>query len=147
MYKPKKQKAAEEHERRLQWHMSNCIYFTGIQHGECKAGVNYRALVGGPNLGWATRIPCTNIDGVPCEKKRLTTREEAEAEVKASDASFARVATCLKAIREKHGKARGLGGEMPCPTKCGGTLRYSISGYNGHIHGQCSTRGCASWMQ
>ena len=29
----------------------------------------------------------------------------------------------------------------------GGELGYSISSYNGHIHGQCNTtRGCLSWM-
>ena len=37
-------------------------------------------------------------------------------------------------------------GTVTCP-KCGGELGYSISGYNGHIHGQCNTtRGCLSWM-
>lgn len=69
-------------------------------------------------------------------------REEREFE-----AAFARINTCLKAIREKHGKARGVRESMPCPTGCGGTLSYSIASYNGHVHGACSTEGCASWMQ
>lgn len=41
--------------------------------------------------------------------------DKAEAEVRAADASLQRIANCLKAIREKHGKERGLAGEMGCP--------------------------------
>jgi hypothetical protein len=38
-------------------------------------------------------------------------------------------------------------GKMPCPI-CGvGTLRYSRSSYNGHVHAQCSTETCVSWME
>lgn len=141
---------AKELERRIAWHMSQCVHFTGIQHATCKADVNYRTLVGGDDVGWAARLPCTELDNpkaVACDQCRRHTREEAEADVKRSDESFARISACLKAIREKHGKARGLRGEMPCPNNCGGTLRYSIAGYNGHVHGACSTSGCASWMQ
>lgn len=145
---------AAEIERRIQDHMRRCVHFTGIQHDTCEAGVCYRALVGGPDFGWASRLPCLE-DRLPhkegpivaCEQLKRTTREEAEAEVTKSDAAFERVTTALKAIRAKHGKDRGLRDEMPCPNNCGGTLRYSISGYNGHVHGQCSTDGCAAWMQ
>lgn len=144
---------AKEHERRITSKMSRCVHFTGTMRDTCEAGVNYRQIVGGPDLGWGTRLPC-HVDLFPakggdvatCEKRRMTTREEAEAEVREADESYQRVSTCLKAIREKHGKARGLADSMPCPTECGGTLRYSISGYNGHVHGQCSTPMCASWM-
>lgn len=62
-------------------------------------------------------------------------------------AYFAKIKACLAAIREKHGKARGLADEMPCPTGCGGTLHYSIAATNGHVWGQCSTEGCAKWIQ
>jgi hypothetical protein len=82
-----------------------------------------------------------------CPKRELKTREQAEAEEAQFEAAFARVNTCLKAIRAKHGKARGLMGQMLCPIDCGGTLSYSIAAYNGHVHGQCSTKDCASWMQ
>lgn len=142
---------AKEIERRIEHKMQRCIYFNGIQNDACKAGVGYRQLVGGPDLGWAARLPCTDkvqVQGlVTCEQCRRTTREEAEAEVKASDESFGRIAVCLKAIREKHGKRRGLRDAMPCPTGCGGTLHYSIAGSNGHVHGVCTTEKCARWMQ
>lgn len=60
---------------------------------------------------------------------------------------FARVKACLSAIREKHGKAKGLAASMPCPNGCGGILSYSIAGNNGHVWGVCSTEGCAKWLQ
>lgn len=145
---------AQELERRIQNHMHSCVHFTGIQHESCKAGVNYRTLVGGSDLGWARRLPCTEgwpedqvREAVPCDQCRRVTREEAEEKVKSADASFERIAKCLKAIKEKHGKSRGLADSMPCPTGCGGTLGYSIAGSNGHVWGRCSTQGCASWMQ
>lgn len=145
---------AKEYERRIQSKMGQCVHFRGVHHNEtCAAGVKYRELVGGPDFGWLTRLPCNRFlsneagQAVPCDKLQLTSREEAEADVRAADEAFQRVNTCVKAIRAKHGKARGLVGDMPCPTGCGGTLRYSIASYNGHVHGRCSTDDCASWMQ
>lgn len=145
---------AKERERRITSKMNRCVHFTGTRDEACEAGVNYRQLVGGDDFGWGTRLPCLtdtftpkNGDKVSCGQCRMTTREEAEAEVEESDASFRRISACLKAITEKHGKSRGLQDSMPCPNNCGGTLHYSIAGYNGHIHGRCSTQGCASWMQ
>ena len=44
------------------------------------------------------------------------------------------------------GKGNAGSGEIPC-TKCGGTLRYSVSSYNGHMHGVCSTPNCLAWME
>lgn len=145
---------AEDRERRIQHHMRSCVHFTGIQHTRCEAGVDYRALVGGPDFGWASRLPCleerlphAEAPIVSCDKCQRTTREQAVAEIDASDAAFARINTCLKAIRAKHGKTRGVQDLMPCPNHCGGTLHYSIASYNGHVHGCCSTKDCASWMQ
>jgi len=57
----------------------------------CEKGVDIRAHVGGPNLGWLSRIPCTREQlfknsgpVVPCELRDLPTVEEmkqAEAEI------------------------------------------------------------------
>lgn len=38
-------------------------------------------------------------------------------------------------------------GEMACPVCKTGRLRYSRSGYNGHVHASCSTEGCVRWME
>lgn len=140
---------AREHERRIAQSVGRCVFFTGLQHGVCEAGVKYDDV----NQRRPGGLPClcdirtSEQPDAECPKRRWTTREEAEKEIADSNAAFERVNTCLKAIREKHGKARGLGGSMPCPVGCGGELRYSIAGYNGHVHGRCSTEGCASWMQ
>lgn len=59
---------------------------------------------------------------------------------------------CVNATH-KDAKGKGLkkgnGGqsELPCPSGCGGTLRYSVASVNGHIWGSCTTKGCVSWME
>lgn len=47
------------------------------------------------------------------------------------------------------GFKRGNGGasEIPCPTKCGGVLRYSVAGVNGHLWAACTTKNCVRWME
>lgn len=37
--------------------------------------------------------------------------------------------------------------QMPCPICITGTLAYSVSGYNGHIHARCSTPNCVAFIQ
>jgi hypothetical protein len=125
----------------------SCVHFNGIQHSTCKAGVEYASVRDESTRPYG--FPCLTAyaGAATCEKRQLQTLEEELAEEADYEAAFKRVDACMKAIREKHGKARGLVADMPCPTGCGGTLRYSIAGYNGHIHGQCSTDGCARWMQ
>ncbi len=38
-----------------------CRHFNGIMSKVCDAGINYRELVGEPELDMALRLPCTNI--------------------------------------------------------------------------------------
>lgn len=38
-------------------------------------------------------------------------------------------------------------GVMACPVCKTGKLRYSRAGYNGHVHGACSTENCVRWME
>lgn len=70
-----------------------------------------------------------------------TTEEE-----RAMDQELGYVLGALYKIREVNGKKRGVSGVIDCP-KCHGKLHYSISSYNGHIHGKCETQGCVSWVQ
>jgi hypothetical protein len=61
----------------------------------------------------------------------------------------------LKCINGAHAHAKAAGlkrghggaGEMPCPSGCGGTLKYSVASVNGHLWGACTTAGCARWME
>lgn len=66
-----------------------------------------------------------------------------------SDDAFKYFGEAYNAISKKHGNAKpknDVVSTIECP-KCKGVLRYRISSYNGHIHGQCETEGCLAWMQ
>ena len=76
---------------------SKCVHFTGYQNGQCKASVNYRALVGGPDLGWAVRLPCV-VDSplskhpiAQCKSFRLPSEEEIQRELYEIEEMFKRV--------------------------------------------------------
>jgi hypothetical protein len=61
--------------------------------------------------------------------------------------SVKRVGVARAAIVEHTRGQRGVSGQMKCPCCEGGTLGFSVAGYNGHIHARCSTPGCANWME
>ncbi len=144
------------HEQKIAFGMDACQHFHGIQRPLCGAGINIRLLVGGPDAGWAARLPCFLSDApkceVTCESRKLATREEAELEVVKQEQEMDHFLKVHRGAKD-HAKAKGLGrgnggtGEFPCPSGCGGTLRYSVASVNGHMHGRCSTKGCASWME
>jgi len=138
--------------------MTQCRHFNGIQHDECKVGVNYRALAGEPQLGMAQRLPCgirlpngKEPQPVHCDKRAVCTREEAEIQADAEIAMFERHGKAHRAVHDdakakKLGRGHGGLSECACPI-CSGTIRYSVAGYNGHIHAACSTSGCVQWME
>ena len=118
----------------------------------CAAGVPYESFRGMP----FDKRPCFSEDGNPrpgCDLVQLPTAQELAAE----DA-------WLKEQDQKHGTARqaivaacggpwkrgmaSMRGVIDCPA-CGAvkSLTYSRSGYNGHIHAKCATKGCVSWME
>lgn len=145
-----------QYELKVKREMDQCVHFRGIQHDTCKADVHLRQLVGGADFGWARRIPCFKSDAkdcsVTCAKREFMTREQAEAEVKKDDAHMERAMLGITAAHEdaeKKGIIRGVGGasELPCPTECGGTLRYRVASINGHMHAACTTDGCLRWME
>lgn len=74
--KTKRQLESGEKKAREELHRRTiCKHFVGGLDQECSLGINVRTLVGGPDLGWGRRRPCTpnstlcNKDTmVPCEK-------------------------------------------------------------------------------
>jgi len=154
--KTTEERKAEQRERNITRTIETCQYFTGIQNKLCKAGVEIRTLVGGPDFGWATRLPCMLSHGerceVTCDKRHFPTREEAEQQETEWKARLERTGRAIRGAHA-HAKAAGLGkgsggkGNLPCPTECGGTLYYSVASVNGHMHAKCSTRDCVSWME
>jgi hypothetical protein len=149
-------KQQQRKEESIKANMGRCIHFRGIQHKLCKADVNLRELIGGPDLGWARRIPCLVMDSVECtvscDKRVFPTREQAEAEEIEHEREAKEM---LKAfdIAHEHASSLGLGlgkggrGSLPCPKGCGGMLQYSVASVNGHMHARCTTKDCLSWME
>jgi len=140
-----------------------CRHFNGAQNKCCKVGVVYLELTG-EGFGSGLKLPCTSPDtfakrreelGIKlseCSKIDRITHEEAVQEVKEIIISSDRM---MKVCAAAHGDAiskglkEGNGGRssMPCPTECGGTLHYTVASCNGHMHAQCSTQNCVSWME
>lgn len=140
-----------------------CTHYNGLCGGgfkddpdtrKCKAGVVYVTVKStDPARKGFDRFPCFREgEGVSCDKRHFPTPEEVAAEVAESNASFERSKTGLAAAFQDakakgFGKGKGGAGAIECPVCKTGTLRYSVAGYNGHMHGHCSTGGCVSWMQ
>ena len=146
----------KEKTRRIKQIQSKCIHFTGIQHETCKAGVNYREIVGGEDLGWAIRTPCFEDNKecvVTCNHREFPTYAEAQAEEDRQEAAMERFWLACNAAHEDaeaKGFKRGNGGRssMPCPIAgCSGQLNYSVASVNGHMHAACTRSGCVSWME
>jgi hypothetical protein len=115
----------------------------------CEAGVDYTTL---PKL-FSIR-PCflteageSKPGAATCSKLRRPTPEEIKThEVWLKERHkvlFKAMALCLEHAEGR----RGVAGSIFCPACTTGVLRYSVSSYNGHIHGQCDTPNCLSWMQ
>lgn len=79
--------------------------------------------------------------------KRMTLSEEAKKahqEMMDTLSAMQKVYDKVKALGL--GKGKGGKGEMDCP-KCGSKLVFSVSSFNGHVWGKCSTDGCLMWME
>ena len=127
--------------------MGNCKHFTGIQNKVCEAGVTYADFL--PNYA----LPCLQLgcdkrpEGI-CTKREYPTQEECEKRERDMIESVERIGVARAAIiaHTGAGKGKGAQGSIPCPC-CGGTLRYSVASYNGHVHAACSNTECVRWME
>lgn len=129
----------------------SCRHFNGIQNKKCGAGVEYQ-----PSSMTMT-MPCIPAHvneraAWPCELFEIMSQQDAEKESDERIAAMERTAKARHAAKDD-AKAKGFGkghgglGSITCPSCDGGTLRYSVASYNGHMHGRCSTTGCVSWME
>jgi len=133
--------------------MSSCRHFNGIQHKVCKKGVAYE----GHSADVGVMMPCIpkHVNGRPtwsCEFFEIMSLADAEKE------ADERIVIMERGIKARHaakddvktkgyGKGHGGVGSIPCPSCDGGTLRYSVASYNGHMHGKCTTPHCVSWIE
>lgn len=130
-----------------------CNHYSGMhQKEQCGAGVRFDSLSNYGTREFMDSCPCFGPRG-GCEHAEYPTAEE----LAAAEAEFAKrfegTVNARAAIVESLGGPwkRGMpaaSGVIDCPV-CDGekSLRFSRSGYNGHIHAACSTDGCVSWME
>jgi len=83
----------------------------------------------------------------PCPKCEFPTDEEIKAHDAENTAYCNRMLSARIAIVSATGGKHGVAGSIACPVCKTGMLKYSVSGYNGHIHAACSTDGCVRWME
>jgi hypothetical protein len=124
-----------------------CIHYNGTVNDTCKAGVKYEDVI----VQKPTRsLPCIakyNSGGATCEKCQLPTDEEVKADEAASAKRFNDTIKAREAIVKHLGTQKTGSGRIDCPI-CSQfqALRFSRAG-NGHIHAQCMTENCVTWME
>ena len=149
----------------IAWNMSYCQHYdpngiTMIQGkpptGVCKTGVNFNETFGS-EPGIFKRIPCTSGNKksheelcAMCPKWLQNTREQSEERAdqqEAREKSFTLVMPVVATWRTWTPDNRvAKVGVIECPV-CKSHLHLSQSSFNGHVHGQCETKGCVSWME
>jgi hypothetical protein len=148
-------------EAMVAWTMDYCQHYEmrGMPK-TCLAGVEYDkvgkiiAVLPGNEKRDDAR-PCVKGHLMPdalqrCPKWIRKTREQGEAryhDLQESMRQMRLVGPIVSKWRTWSKKNRVAKAEaIECPA-CGGRLHLSQAAYNGHIHGQCETAGCVSWME
>ena len=134
---------------------------TGDRSHCCAKGINMRDLVGGPDEGWLTRLPCIRVYAsgrhqVPqcgpmkvCALYEDPTIEEVaafEREMQEHENSLMGVFRKIAEIKRGLKKGDRWSGTIECP-KCKGKLHVSIAGCNHHARVRCETPDCVSYME
>lgn len=143
----------------------------------CEAGFRYREVVGPEPFGAFLRLPCIQyhvrpahgkgtyvkagerVIRVEVDRKGLPqaecacyiepTDEQIQQDREETDAALERHMVAIKvssAWRVRPKPAQDRHEVLECPV-CKGRLHLSQAAYNGHVHGQCETKGCVSWME
>lgn len=127
-----------------------CKHYQGTIDILCGKGVNTRDLVGGPNFGWVTRLPCRigNKTDVVCGKYEEPTAEEVaehEKAIKEATDRFTKALPVISKIKDEN-NGKDAKGVVKYPV-CEGCLHWSHAAYNGHVWGACETEDCLRWME
>lgn len=143
-----------------------CKFFNGAFHNECcQAGIRYEDVTPEPErrTGKALRIPCHSqlFFSAPnkgqlaefakrgtCAKYTEPSDEEIaehEAKMRAAISRITATIPLIGRIKDAH-RGENWSGVDTCPT-CAGILQLTHAGLNGHVWGQCETKGCVSWME
>ncbi len=145
--------------------------------GCCRAGVNYYEKFNGKRDGIMLRMPCiqfrtlpTHGNGtyirpgeetirkeidrrgetmIPCALYQEPTPEQVEEDRRETEKMFRNTMTAVevsctwRASPKPESDRREV---IECPV-CHGRLHLFQSAQNGHVHGNCETEGCVSWME
>jgi len=131
----------EQRERRLK----QCKHFNGLLHNACGAGVVYADVKDSNSHPY--RWPCMS-DGadIPCSMREYPTAEELDAEDKETGQMITNTLLARKAITDVTKGRRNMEGTVVCPVCKTGSVNYTVA-YNGHVHAQCTTPHCVSWIE
>jgi hypothetical protein len=145
-------------EEMVTWTMNYCQHYeTRGMPKTCKAGVEYAkvgkivAVIEGNEKRDDAR-PCVNGHLMPdalerCPKWLRKTREQGVKRYEDMRESHRRMCLVGPVVAEWRKKPpKGKSEVIECPA-CNGRLHLSQAAYNGHVHGQCETAGCVSWME
>jgi hypothetical protein len=123
----------------------------------CEAGVRYVDFNDGKTAGMYLALPCfrdkktgeqKHPNARPCAKVRVPTTEDVTAHEAWLYSRMTIFSTVMKGIQPWRAKYKGKSAQevVECPA-CKGRLHLSIAACNGHVHGQCETTYCVSWME
>lgn len=113
-----------------------CRHWNGILNPACRMNVPYLTFGTGPVKTW----PCHREGGGSCIYQSFPTQEEATAHIQAMNESIASTLAIVNSIPNK------THGSMTCPN-CRGTIDWSRSPRNGHLHAFCRKPGCFAVIQ
>lgn len=127
-----------------------CIHYAYRRKGPqiCEAGIDHDQFRPAHKPCFMDAKGRPKPDSDPCENLRPPTSEEIAAhEVWLSDRieKLGQAMTTIRPWRLKN-KGRNHAEVVECPW-CKGRLHLSIVAYNNHVHGQCETKDCLSWME
>ena len=144
----------KDREERIEWFRNYCVHYKPRGSKiECTAGAEIdklqRVRARPDGLKWAPCIEGHLLENACalCPHWQRKSREDGEKYADQVEADLKRmtiIAPVVGAWREK--EPRGKAEVIECPA-CKGRLHLSQSAYNGHVHGQCETPGCVSWME
>ncbi len=138
-----------DREENIEWAMAYCQHYT--PDAVCKAGVDMTDFR--RNFAKIRSIsPCINGHKLAnpialCPHWLRVTRAQGEIAADYYEAEMERTSAISAFVAEWRKKPPiGKIEIVPCPA-CGGRLHLRQSAYNGHVHGDCETAGCASWLE
>lgn len=143
-------------------HQQWCVHYRAPFHNKtCEAGVSYDEQMRTKELGRTgcmLRLPCVRSHheeserrGEPlfeCPKLQWPTIEESaahEAETRRHMDKMMMVSGILSPLRKQHA-GKNWAGVIECPA-CKGRLHVRHHGYNNHVHVNCETHDCVSWIE